>query len=105
MIDPISSNLSSPVRGTSLSGLSSLSSARPVAAAEESFSDMVASASRAALATVRQGEEVSMKGLVGAAGPQEVVEAVMNMETTLRTGISIRDKAVEAYQEILRMPI
>jgi flagellar hook-basal body complex protein FliE len=42
---------------------------------------------------------------MGRVGTQEMVEAVMAMETSLRTTVAIRDKVVEAYQEILRMPI
>ena len=36
---------------------------------------------------------------------QEVIQAVGKAETTLQTMVTMRDKAVEAYQTILRMPI
>ena len=36
---------------------------------------------------------------------QQVVEAVMAAESTLKTAIAIRDKVVNAYQEISRMTI
>lgn len=36
---------------------------------------------------------------------QDVVSAIGQAELTLQTLVSVRDKAIEAYQEILRMPI
>jgi flagellar hook-basal body complex protein FliE len=35
----------------------------------------------------------------------DVVTAVANAETTLETVISLRDRVITAYQEIMRMPI
>ncbi|MDE0724076.1 MAG: flagellar hook-basal body complex protein FliE [Alphaproteobacteria bacterium] len=36
---------------------------------------------------------------------QEVIDAVNKADITLQTMLSVRDRAVEAYQEIIRMPI
>ncbi|MCP5405269.1 MAG: flagellar hook-basal body complex protein FliE [Pseudomonadaceae bacterium] len=36
---------------------------------------------------------------------QDVVQAIGKAELTLQTLVTVRDKAIEAYQEILRMPI
>ena len=36
---------------------------------------------------------------------QDVIQAVSKAELTLQTLVSVRDKAVEAYQEIARMPV
>jgi flagellar hook-basal body complex protein FliE len=55
--------------------------------------------------TLRQGEETVKAGLAGRAEPQAVVEALAATELAVQTAISIRDKVVEAYQEILRMPV
>lgn len=52
-----------------------------------------ASALTAAVAT---GQDVPM---------HEVVQAISKAELTLQTLVSVRDKAVEAYQEVARMPI
>jgi flagellar hook-basal body complex protein FliE len=35
----------------------------------------------------------------------EVIQAVGKAEMTLQTMLTVRDKTIEAYQEILRMPI
>ncbi len=36
---------------------------------------------------------------------QDVIQAVSRAELTLQTLVSVRDRAVEAYQEIIRMPV
>jgi len=55
--------------------------------------------------TLRQGEETVKLGLAGRADPQAVVEALAATELAVQTAVAVRDKVVEAYQEILRMPV
>ena len=57
------------------------------------------------LQTLRQGEETVTAGLAGRADPQAVVEALAATELAVQTAVAVRDKVVEAYQEILRMPV
>jgi flagellar hook-basal body complex protein FliE len=57
------------------------------------------------MATLRAGEETVKAGLVGRADPQAVVEALAATELAVETAVAVRDKVVEAYQEILRMPV
>ena len=54
---------------------------------------------------MREGEAVAQAGLRGEADTQQVVEAMLAMESTVKVAVSVRDRFVEAYQEILRMPI
>lgn len=56
-------------------------------------------------ATLRESEEVVKAGLAGRADPQAVVEALAATELAVQTAVAVRDKVVEAYQEILRMPV
>jgi flagellar hook-basal body complex protein FliE len=44
-------------------------------------------------------------GLAGRADPGSVVQALAQTELAVQTAVAIRDKVVEAYQEILRMPV
>ncbi|MEG3618382.1 flagellar hook-basal body complex protein FliE [Magnetovibrio sp. PR-2] len=53
----------------------------------------------------KQGEAMSIKGIQGEANVSDVVTAVAEAEVTLQTVVAVRDKVVEAYKEILRMPI
>jgi len=55
--------------------------------------------------TVKHGEKAMLEGLQGRLGNQEVVNAVLAAENTLQTVVAIRDRAVNAYQEVMRMPI
>ena len=43
--------------------------------------------------------------LTGGASAQTLVQTVAEAELALETVVAIRDKVVEAYQEILRMPV
>jgi len=42
---------------------------------------------------------------MGQADAHSVVEAMANAEVALETAVTIRNRVVEAYQELLRMPI
>ena len=55
--------------------------------------------------TMRVGEETVKAGLAGRADPQAVVEALAATELAVQTAVAVRDRVVEAYQEILRMPV
>jgi flagellar hook-basal body complex protein FliE len=71
----------------------------------QSFADMVGDAVHGAIATGKNAETMSAKAIAGTADLREVVTAVTNAEVTLQTALAIRDKVVQAYQEILSMPI
>ncbi|MEL6478754.1 MAG: flagellar hook-basal body complex protein FliE [Pseudomonadota bacterium] len=54
---------------------------------------------------LRRGEETAISGMAGRADPQSVVTALASAEMAVQTAVTVRDKVVEAYQEILRMPV
>lgn len=70
-----------------------------------SFSDFMRDNVEKSIDTLRTSEEMSAKAVTGEADLTDVVAAVTNAELTLQTVVSIRDRMVSAYQEILRMPI
>ena len=51
------------------------------------------------------GEQMSMKGIAGEADLTDVVQAVNSADITLRTIVTLRDRMVQAYQEVIRMPV
>lgn len=53
----------------------------------------------------RVGEQMTILGVQGQADMAQVATAVSEAEVTLQTVVAIRDKVVEAYREILRMPM
>jgi flagellar hook-basal body complex protein FliE len=57
------------------------------------------------LRAVRGAEETVKAGIAGKADPQSVVQALAATELAVETAVTVRDKVVEAYNEILRMPV
>lgn len=71
----------------------------------KSFSDLVGESVQGAIDTSRNAEQVSALGIAGKAELNEVVTAVTNAEVTLQAVLAIRDRVIQAYQDIIRMPI
>ena len=55
--------------------------------------------------TLQQGEETAKAAMTGDADPHALVQALAQTELAVETAVTLRDKVVEAYQEILRMPV
>jgi flagellar hook-basal body complex protein FliE len=70
-----------------------------------SFSDALAAAAGNMAQTMRSGEEAARAAMTGQADVQSVVEALTATELALQTAVAVRDRVVEAYQEVLRMPV
>lgn len=56
-------------------------------------------------ATIRTGEQTALATMTGKADPHALVEALAQTELAVETAVTVRNKVVEAYQEILRMPV
>ncbi|GLU25901.1 MULTISPECIES: flagellar hook-basal body complex protein FliE [Brucella/Ochrobactrum group] len=54
---------------------------------------------------LQAAEAKSIQGIKGDAPLRDVVGSVMEAEQSLQTAIAIRDKIVQAYLEISRMPV
>lgn len=55
--------------------------------------------------TIRHGEATALDAMTGKADPHALVQALAQTELAVETAVTVRNKVVEAYQEILRMPI
>ena len=55
--------------------------------------------------TLRQSETLAMEAMSTGADPHAVVSALAQTELAVQTVVTVRDRVVEAYQEILRMPV
>jgi flagellar hook-basal body complex protein FliE len=82
---------------------------RPAAAPEPlgsgDFASFFRSLAKQSLGTLEAGEQASLQALEGKLDAQSVVEAVAAAELTLQTVTAVRDRVIEAYQELIRMPI
>lgn len=70
-----------------------------------SFGSLIKGAVDKVVATQKASEAVSTQAVLGNASLTDVVQAVSEAEITLQTVMSVRDRLVAAYQDIMRMPI
>lgn len=54
---------------------------------------------------LRSGEATARAAMLGRADPHALVEALASTQSAVETVAAVRDRMVEAYQEILRMPV
>jgi flagellar hook-basal body complex protein FliE len=83
----------------------SRSDAAPTAQANEEFGDLVRSAIQEARKIGEQSEKMSIAAINDRADITQVVTAVAEAEMTLQTVVNVRDKVLEAYKDIIRMPV
>jgi flagellar hook-basal body complex protein FliE len=69
------------------------------------FGAILAQAAQNTMQSLKSGEQASLRALAGKADVGQVVQAISAAETTLQATIAVRDRVVQAYQEIIRMPI
>ena len=75
------------------------------ATSRPTFADMVKGTVQQAINTQARSEAVSLAAINDRADISQVVTAVAEAEVTLQAVVAIRDKVIDAYREILRMPV
>lgn len=91
-----------------LSATQSYASARPATQPDPANAGAGAAFGRAAAdfaATLQQGEAAAVASMTSGADPHMLVQALAQTELAVETAVTVRNKVVEAYQEILRMPV
>ena len=73
--------------------------------AETGAGNTLARAAKDFGATLQEAETVATQAMTGGADPHALVEALANSQLAVETAVTVRDRVVEAYQEILRMPV
>jgi flagellar hook-basal body complex protein FliE len=56
-------------------------------------------------AMLQNGEDIAKAAMTSGADPHALVQALAQTELAIEAAVTVRDKVVEAYQEILRMPV
>ena len=69
------------------------------------FGAVLAQAAQNSMRSLKAGEQASLQAIAGKADIGQVVQAVSAAAVTLQATIAVRDRVVQAYQEIIRMPI
>lgn len=67
--------------------------------------DGFAAAAMSFAETLQNAEQTAKDAMIGKADPHALVEALSQTEIAVEAAVAVRDKVVEAYQEILRMPV
>jgi flagellar hook-basal body complex protein FliE len=77
----------------------------PAEAAGGGFSAAMSRALESVVDTARKAEGGAMQAISGQGDITAVVTAVAKAELALQTTVAVRDRVVQAYQDIMRMPI
>ncbi|WP_051609852.1 flagellar hook-basal body complex protein FliE [Terasakiella pusilla] len=72
---------------------------------EQEFSDLLKAAVQEAADIGYKSERMTLAAAAGSADVNEVITAVAEAEVTLQAVTTVRDKVIQAYQEIIKMPI
>lgn len=92
----------------SVSAIQSYQQARPATEPEPEFASASETLGRVAkdfAATLAESESTAKQAMIGDADPHALVQALAQTELAVEAAVSVRNKVVEAYQEILRMPV
>ena len=69
------------------------------------FSSIVQELIKTRVQKVKNADKVSLDAIKGRTGMIEVMEAINNLEIALQEIVTVRDKIVAAYLDILKMPL
>lgn len=92
----------------SLNAAQNYAFARPATQADPDHAEMaqgLRSGFQDFAATLKHSEQISQAAMTGQADPHALVQALAQTELAVETAVIVRNKVVEAYQEILRMPV
>ncbi len=79
--------------------------ATAASAASGNTAGALASAAKSFSETIAEGEAAAKSAMVGGADSLALVQALAETQLAVETAVTVRDRVVEAYQEILRMPV
>ncbi len=79
---------------------------RPATAPDPmSMSEAAGAAATDFLQTLQKSEQTAQAAMTGRADAHILVQTLAQTQLAVETAVTVRDKVVEAYQEILRMPV
>ena len=89
-----------------LSAYRAIDTAAPEAAGSGTdFASLLTRSLGSAVDTGRQAETQAMSAIGGGGDLTSVVTAVSRAELALQTTVAVRDRVLQAYQDIIKMPI
>ena len=90
-----------------LTAIKGYAGSRPATAPDENAGsqNLIRTAALDFAATLAEGEAAAKAAMIGDADPHALVTALAQTELAVETAVTVRNRVVEAYQEILRMPV
>jgi len=90
-----------------LGAVKKYTAARPATEPENNPSarEYLTSITRDFAATLQETEDTAKAAMTTGADPHTLVQALAQTEMAVEAAVTVRDRVVEAYQEILRMPV
>lgn len=82
-----------------------LTALAPTAGGGQNFADMLASQVQGVVDTGRTSDAMAMDMLNGKANVVDMVTALSESEMAIESMVTVRDRVISAYEEIMRMPI
>ena len=86
-----------------LSGADAGKTALPAGA--PSFGDILKQSAQGAIDAQHKSEQTAAASLMGKADMTDVLQAVNDAELALNTVLAVRDRVVQAYEQIMRTPM
>ncbi len=106
MLEAISSVAASAGRSVAQTAETEIGASAPVqSGGDVGFDAVFKQVASDAIGTLKAGEAASISAIQGKESTRRVVEALMSAEQALQTAVAVRDKVVQAYQEVVRMSI
>jgi flagellar hook-basal body complex protein FliE len=98
--------MTAPITGIPMMRITPPADAMPTApGAGADFGSMLSSALDSAMASGHEAETQSMKAITQGGNVTEVATALSRAELTLQTATAVRDRMLQAYQDIMRIQI
>lgn len=88
-----------------ISAAQKYSAAMPAVTAQDGGENFIKVAAVDFARVMADNEAIAKNAMIGDADPHALVQALAQTELVVETAIVVRNKVVEAYQEILRMPV
>ena len=69
------------------------------------FGSILSDVVNSTVESLQESEKAAVAATAGKADIVDVVTSITNAELTLQAVVTVRDKVIEAYQDIMKMPI
>ncbi|MCB1516261.1 MAG: flagellar hook-basal body complex protein FliE [Hyphomicrobiaceae bacterium] len=105
MSTPFTAATAAYANAAKLMGNGGAKTANPLQEQGGDFASMLAQSVQSVVDTGNRSDNLQMQMLDGKANIVDVVTAVSETELAMESMVSVRDRVISAYEEIMRMPI